>query len=540
MTRSPSETMAERLAAALTEHGVTTAFGVPGGGANLDVVGAMNAAGIRFVLAHGETSACIMASVHGHLTGTPAPAVVTRGPGAASAVNGAAQATLDRHPLTLITDTVPTATAARVPHQRLDQCSMLAPVTKRSAPFGPDTAVETLSSLLAVATESPAGAVHLDYDIQSPAPRRTDEPADDGTRRSVGGIHDLIEAVDAVAKRVAAASHPVVIIGVGALGEADDVRKAVERFGAPTLATYQGAGVLPTENDLSAGLFTNGESERPLVERADLIVTIGLDPVEPRSAPWPYEAPVISLAPHPTDDPYVPIETELVGDLGWLTDAVLRSGHRWPADEGTRFRAQVRRQLTDGRSDGFGPLELVDSLVAATVDALGPDGPTVTVDAGAHFLAIMPFWPIEQPKRLLISNGLATMGYALPAAIGAALARPDEPVLCLVGDGGLGMTLSELETVARLDLPITTVVFNDSGLSLIEIKQGAAHGGRDAVGYRTTDFAALAETMGVAGTIARSADEVSDALTGPWDRPRLIDARIDPSHYRHLIRVTRG
>ncbi|MGB5755916.1 MAG: thiamine pyrophosphate-dependent enzyme, partial [Acidimicrobiales bacterium] len=162
------------------------------------------------------------------------------------------------------------------------------------------------------------------------------------------------------------------------------------------------------------------------------------------------------------------------------------------------------------------------------------------VDAGAHFLAVMPFWPVAEPGRLLISNGLATMGYAVPAAIAAGLANPGQPVLCLVGDGGLGMTAAELETIARLDLPVTVVVFNDSTLSLIRIKQQTAHGGPEIVSYRETDFAAIARGFGLRGTVVHDRAGLARAVVGRWDRPHLIDARIDPSPYPRLLQLTRG
>ena len=165
---------------------------------------------------------------------------------------------------------------------------------------------------------------------------------------------------------------------------------------------------------------------------------------------------------------------------------------------------------------------------------------TTTVDAGAHFLAVMPLWEVDEPKRLLISNGLATMGYAVPAAVGAALARPDEGVLALTGDGGLGMALAELETIARLELPVTIVVFDDAALSLIRIKQGEGHGGPGAVTYRPTDFAAVARAHGLAATTVTTAGELAAALAATRDEPTLIDARIDPSPYPHLLKVTRG
>jgi acetolactate synthase-1/2/3 large subunit len=206
----------------------------------------------------------------------------------------------------------------------------------------------------------------------------------------------------------------------------------------------------------------------------------------------------------------------------------------WPAGAGARHREAVRAALRHG-AGGFGPLDVVDAVVASR-----PPGTTATVDAGAHFLAVMPMWPAATPLSILISNGLATMGYALPAAIGAALARPDRPVVCLVGDGGLGIVLAELETVARLALPITIVVFDDAGLSLIKIKQGDAHGGSPAVDYRPIDFAAAARACGLAAETVDDAASLRRLLTNGWERPRLVAARIAPDHYAHLLAVTRG
>lgn len=567
------------LASALRERGAEMAFGVPGGGPNLDVVGAMADNDIRFVLAHGETSACIMASVYGYLTGTLSAAVVTRGPGAAAAANGAAQATLDRHPLALITDTVPAAVAGRVPHQRIDQRAMLAPVSKASVTLGDDVDRAALDSLLRLATTAPAGTVHIDYDAAAPSdlaavaqqtlaagvatgPDPEMTAADQPFGQLTGRACDLLS----VARR------PVVIVGLGA-NAFDDLKALLETIGAPVLTTYQAIGAIPTEHDLCAGLFTNGASEAALLDRADLIIAIGLDPVEPIPAPWAYKAPVLSMGCHPVSAPYYPTTVELIGPLPQLVAALniddrFATDHDWQPTDGATYRRSTRAELeawiddTQPGADGPGgarhrggdgprgdecgasasdrtgvtPLEVVQ-----TVAAHAPETLTTTVDAGAHFLAIMPMWPVRRPKQLLISNGLATMGYAVPAATAAALARPGTPVLCFVGDGGLGMTVAELETIARLELPVTVVVFNDSALSLIRIKQRSGHGGPAAVSYRRTDFAAMARTMGMTGMAAGDQAELAATMEEiQWDRPNLIDVRVAPDQYAHLITVTRG
>jgi acetolactate synthase-1/2/3 large subunit len=247
---------------------------------------------------------------------------------------------------------------------------------------------------------------------------------------------------------------------------------------------------------------------------------------------------VVRLSSVAQSDDYLPATVDLVGDLAELAGQVLDGTSPWPAGDAAAIRRAARLCLRACEPPGSGRLGPV--AVADIAAAAAPAGTTVTVDAGAHFLAVLPLWPVDAPFDLLISNGLATMGFALPAAIGAALARPARPVLALVGDGGLAMTIAELETVARLDLPITVVVFNDAALSLIAIKQGAGHGGPNAVRFDQIDFAAVAEACGIDGCVVESHRDLEDALVSGWDRPRLVDARVDPSSYPALIGVTRG
>ena len=240
----------------------------------------------------------------------------------------------------------------------------------------------------------------------------------------------------------------------------------------------------------------------------------------------------------------MPLAAEAVGHIPTMVAQLAEvSNHCWVGDAGAVHRERTRAALrtpppadhSASEAAGISPLDLVQTAADNT-----PADATVTVDAGAHFLAIMPLWPAVTPKQLLISNGLATMGYAVPAAVGAALARPDRPVLAMVGDGGLGMTLAELETVARLDLPITILVFNDSALSLIKIKQREGQGGEEVVSYRGTDFATIATGLGLGAIAVSTIDDLATALQGGWDRPRLIDVTVDPSDYSHLMRITRN
>ena len=510
----------------LAEVGSDLMFGVPGGGPNIVMIEKGAEAGIRFVLTHTETAACISAGAYGKLTGSPGVVGVTRGPGVTSAANGMAQATLDRFPVVLLSDAVPAADRARVAHQRLDHKAIMAPLTKWTGTLGFENPAEVAQRAARLAVESPAGSVHLDFDPTAPGDLPPDPPP-------VTPLDP--EALEAAREMIAASSRPVFLVGVEAVPHAEDVRSLVESLGIPALVTYQAKGIIPDTSPGYGGLFTNSLSEQPLVEAADLIVAVELDPVEPLARPWPYTTPVLALNSRPLTDSYYPVTVEVNGPI----DVSLRGlqaafSVAWPPNIGPEHNSRV---LEDLHADcpGFSPFE----LMAAVAEA-GPDDPIVTVDAGAHFLVIMPYRPVRRPLDLLISNGLATMGFALPAAIGAALARPGRSVLCLTGDGGLGMTLAELETVARLNLDITVVVFNDSTLSLIEIKQeGSSSDDVNPFRYRPTDFAAAARAMGVEGHVATEPDDVRQALdAGPG--PKLIDARINPEVYTHVIETARG
>lgn len=526
-----SQELAGEVIGALKTSGTNTMFGLPGGGANLDVIGAAEAEGIRFVLAHSESAAVIMAGVYGELTRHPAAAVVTRGPGAASAVNGVAQCMLDRQPVVLIADTVSTADRARVSHQRLDQTRLFAGVTKWSGVVGHNHAGPTTQEAAGLAVRPPFGPVHLDFDpeasgdlVPAPVPIRTESA-------------DLQRALRSVRE----SKRPVVLAGVGALGAMSEVRALVEGTHIPVLTTYKAKGLVPESGGNAAGLVTGATIEGPIIDAADLVVAIGLDSVELIPAAWPYSAPVVSFAGWPEDSPYFHPQVEVIGDVAELVIELAQNmNDGWPAGFAIECRDEVRRSLAVGGEDAT---FVAPGRVIEAARLVSPPGTLATVDAGAHMLLAMPLWRAEQPGEVLVSSGLATMGFALPAAIAASLARPDQRVICFVGDGGVGMVLAELETLARLSLPVTVVVFNDSSLSLIQIKQRATgQGGRGAVGYGATDFATVGRGFGIPSYRVEEQQQLDDALAHAvdCDGPSLVDVVVDPSCYHQVLMATRG
>jgi acetolactate synthase-1/2/3 large subunit len=498
-------------------------FGVPGGGSNLELIGACEQTGIRFALCRGETAAAIAAGAYGESTGRPGACVVTRGPGLASAVNGVAQALLDRAPMLIVSDMVAGSHARRVSHQRLDQHALMRPVTKWSASVGDDEPGRVVESALRLASEPAPGPVHLSIDPGA-APRSAPR-----TPRS------LSDELKAACRLAAQARSPVVAVGLGARRAAGAVSEACAELGCPILTTYKAKGVIPESSSRAAGLLTGATIEAPLLREADLIVAIGLDPVELIPAPWPYAASILSLAEWHADAEYFTPTVEVVGPLEQSLEALapLR-GQLATAGAGL---ASLQRALDVPGGDGLLPQDVVRAVRTAC-----PAGTIATVDSGAHMFPAMAYWTVDVPGEVLISSGLATMGFALPAAIGAAQAHSGRRVVCLTGDGGLGMALAELETAARYSLPIVIIVLNDSALSLIEIKQREGQGAMNAVRYSGADFAAIARAFGLGSRQVTTLEELRDALDAALAEPGpfLIDVVVDPAGYPAMLHAIRG
>jgi len=532
---SASRRSAAAIVDALSAAGTRLLFGVPGGGPNLDIIGAATDSELRFILAHGETAATIMAATYADLTGAPGAVVVTRGPGLASAVNGIAHAALDRLPVVVIADTVPSGDRDRISHQRLDQAALGRSVGKAAVTVGGPHAARAASHAVQLTIAQPAGpvVVNVDAGVRDLRPQ-------DGQLRTPGPGHDLAP----LAAALRAARRPAILLGPGALHCTEAVRAALAGSGIPVLHTYRARGIMPDSSAEAAGLFTGGTMESPLLSAADLIVGLGVDPVELIPATWDYAARTLLITDIPTESArYFTGGLELVGPLpaGIEVLASCRARHGWPPAAGRMAKARVTGQLC--RAAVAAPGRLAPQDVVTTLRAHTPPGTIAAVDSGAHMLVAMPLWTVDEPHRLLISSGLATMGFALPAAIAAALCTPGEPVIAFTGDGGLGMTLMEMETAVRHRLRVVVVVFNDATLSLIKIKQRpTGQGGADAVCYGPTSFAAAATAMGAAAVSVTDVAELAAALAAALGRqgPTLIDARVDPACYPAVMDLTRG
>ena len=547
-------------------------FGVPGGGPNLDVVGAAATAGLRFVLAHGETAAVIMAATYADLTGTPGAVVVTRGPGLASAVNGIAHAALDRLPVVVIADTVAAADASRVSHQRIDQAALGRSVAKAAITVGRPSG-KVAARIVRMALATPPGPVIANMD-DSCDPRRqrqlkaSEDSALDDSASEDSALDDSASEDSALddsdpptpadaagasflAGALRAARRPVLLLGTGAIPRTAAIRAALAGRGIPALHTYRARGIIPDPAAEAAGLVTGGTMEWPLLAAADLIIGLGVDEAEMIPAPWDYAARTILITESAASTPSTAgsyftgataVRMPLARAAQMLAEVLADGpGHDWPPDAGRAAKTDAAARLTAAAVASPGLLS--PQRVVAAVRACTPPETIATVDAGAHMLVAMPLWEVPEPRRLLVSSGLATMGYALPAAIAAALCAPRVPVVAFTGDGGLGMTLAEIETAVRLSLRVIVIVFNDAALSLIKLKQKpAGQGGDEAVSYHPVSFAAAATAMGAAAAAVTTEQGLATALAAALRRPgpTVIDASVDPAGYLAVMELSRG
>jgi acetolactate synthase-1/2/3 large subunit len=530
-------TVADLIACTLRGADVRALFGVPGGGGNLDLIDAAGRAGLPFVLTSTETAGAIAALAQAEITGQPGACLTTLGPGAASVVNGVACAYLDRAPLVVFTDSHASRGGA-FEHQRIDHAALMAPLTKSSETLRAEDALQVMRRAVLLAADGRPGPVHIDCpgDVAAASTAMHGAVLVGTARHAV-----LPEAYERLDLLLRSARRPLLLVGLGArrAADADAIRALCDRRGVPAMVTYKAKGIVPDDHPWFAGVFTNAAIEQDAIAESDLLIGLGLDPVELIPQPWKHRQPIVYIGPWRVEDGHVPFALQIISGVAagvaTIEDALRRSD--WDPARARELVADQRRRI---EVPGAGLT--AQQVVKLAETRLASAASRVTVDAGAHMLAAAMLWPVRDPNGMPISNGLSTMGFALPAAVGAALLDRDRPVVALTGDGGLLMCAGELLTAVRERLRIVTIVFNDASLSLIEIKQQARRLPAAGVALGAVDWRRLAESVGMAAWTAddeASLDRAIDAALAQ-DGPALIEARIDRSNYGATLRAIRG
>jgi acetolactate synthase I/II/III large subunit len=536
-------TAAQLMVKCLENEGVTVVFGIPGE-ENIRFVQALAASEIRYVLTRHEQAASFMAEMYGRVTGRAAVVSATLGPGAINMQLGVADATTNSTPMVAISAQVGQDRQFKESHQYVDLVSMFAPITRWAAGVPTTRAIpEMFRKAFKVAeTERPA-AVYLavpehidadeaDYDL-TPLPRnvvRADAPAPGQVAR----------ALDILRK----AQRPVMLAGHGAARS--DATAALVRFsealGIPVANTFHGKGVMPDDHPNSIGTlgFMRHDYVNFGFDNADVVIAVGyeLQEFDPVRINPHADKKIIHIHRFPAEvDAHYSVSVGIIGDisdsLNVLTNAL--AGHTYDADPEIPGSGLLAEEFARGQQDSRYPLA-PQRIVADTREALGRND-VVLVDTGATKMWMARLYPTYQRNTCLVSNGLSTMAFALPGALGVKLARPEAKVLAVVGDGAFLMNSQEIETAVRERIPLVVLIWEDGGYGLIEWKMDLELGEHHYVRFGNPDIVAYAESFGAKGYRIKSAEELLPTLKAALDDDgvSLICCPVD---YSENLRLT--
>ncbi|MAH83017.1 MAG: acetolactate synthase [Rhodospirillaceae bacterium TMED8] len=516
---SIAKTAADIIADRLFRAGCRHAFGIPGGEV-LTVMNSLKNAGLLFYLVKHENSGGFMAEGVHHANGAPGVLLATVGPGVVNAVNTVANAWQDQVPLIFLSGCVDAVDTQQFTHQVFDHTKVLEPITKASFRVAEGAVGIAIDKAITIATTGRPGPVHLDIPI-SVANSKSEPFTSPNSAMPAQAAPAPSTKLNAARQALSSAKRPLIIAGVDTLhhNAAAVVCDTAHRFKIPVLTTYKAKGILPEDDHLALG--GHGLSPKsfdiikPLIDASDVILLVGYDPIEMRNDwinPWPSDSvgkTVIDFSAE-INTHYVHQSTySFVGHVGAglkrLTQGISASANIWPDGLPEKIKKTLAQAFpTD---EAWGPAAVIDSVR----DTLPRNG-VVCVDTGAHRILISQQWKSYEPRQILQSTGLCTMGVALPLAMGYKLVKPEIPVVALTGDGGLEMILGELATARDLELAIPIIVFVDQQLALIEIKQRRDQLQNLGVDFGGTDFVAVAQAMGGYGILAETRKMLTSAL----------------------------
>jgi acetolactate synthase-1/2/3 large subunit len=501
-------TVANLIVKCLENEGVRYVFGIPGE-ENIHLIDAINdSSAIRFILVHHEQAASFMAGMYGRVTGKAGVCVATLGPGAINLLLGTADAYTDSAPMVSISAQVGINRAYKETHQYVDLLSMFKPVTKWAAEMKiPSSVPVMVRKAFKVAQTERTGACYLavPQDLEEMLVPIGIKPL------FPSGVYDSAPSPSQVlraTKVLEEAKFPIILAGHGAAR--DNAQDALIRFSEnlqiPVATTFMGKGVFPDGHPNALGTvgFMLHDYVNFGFDRADLLICVGYDMQEfdPVRINPTGDKKIIHISHYPAEvDANYPVTVGIQSDISMALDDLaknMNSKERHLKAENQNIRNLLREELEERgtRNDSF-PLK-PQRIVSDIRQAL-EDSDIVLVDTGALKMWMARLYPTYMPNTCLISNGLSTMAFALPGAIGVKLAYPERKVLAAVGDGGILMLGSELETASREKIPIVVLIWEDQSYGLIKWKMDIELGHHSSVDFRNPDFVKYAESFGAKG-----------------------------------------
>jgi acetolactate synthase-1/2/3 large subunit len=535
--------VADLLVRCLEHEGVTCVFGIPGE-ENIRLTEALVSSSIRYVLVRHEQAASFMAEIYGRLTGRAGVCSSTLGPGAINLLLGTADANTNSTPMVALSAQVGLNRIYKESHQSVDLVAMFTPVTKwADMVLTPGAVPEMVRKAFKLAQTERPGAVFLAVpeDIEGvvvpdslvPLPvnvPRPDEPSPSQIERAAAVLNG--------------ASRPIVLAGHGAArgGAAAALVRFSETLGLPVATTFHGKGVFADDHPhaLGAAGFMSHDYVNFGFDEADVIVSVGyeLQEFDPVRINPGGDKRIIHISRLPAEvDAHYDVEVGVQADLSRTLDALSDATTRRFAlgSSGEKIRRLLAEDLEQGANDDGFPLK-PQRIVGDTRVALGRSD-IVLADTGAVKMWMARLYPTYEPNTCLLSNGLSTMGFALPGALAAALACPDRRVLAAVGDGAFLMNSQEIETAVREKIPLTVLIWQDDAYGLIKWKMNLEIGRDVATDFSNPDFVAYADSFGARGFQVRAASDLLPMLTEALasDAVSIIACPVD---YRENLRLT--
>ena len=514
----------------LINHHVDYVFGIPG--AKIDgVFNELEDQGPELIVTRHEQNAAFMAQAIGRITGEPGVVIATSGPGASNLATGLVTATAEGDPVLAIAGQVKRSDLLKLTHQSMDNAALFQPITKYSAEIqDPETISEVIANAYRMAKSSKKGAsfISIPQDVvDAPVEGNIIKPLSDPKLGSASA-----DDIRYLAERIREAKLPVLLVGMRGSSEKETlaIRQLVEKTALPVVETFQAAGVISRELEAHffgrVGLFRNQPGDM-LLKRSDLVIAIGYDPIEYEARNWNAEkdARIIVIDEAPAEiDPFMQPERELIGDISATLD--LLTGSLEPqqvSEDAKEYLASLQAKLTErdivqskGEAGILHPLEVINTLQSKVTDDM-----TVTVDVGSHYIWMARHFRSYEPRHLLFSNGMQTLGVALPWAISAALVRPNTQIVSVSGDGGFLFSAQDLETAVRKKLNIVHLIWNDGRYNMVEFQEKMKYQRASGVDFGPVDFVKYAEAFGAKGIRATSVEELEKALEEGFIPPTI-------------------
>jgi acetolactate synthase-1/2/3 large subunit len=520
-----SLTGSQILCRALLDQGVDVLFGYPGGAIMPFYHALPEYPGLRHVLVRHEQAAAHAADGYARASGRAGVCVATSGPGATNLVTGLATAHMDNSPVVAITGQVARAMMGRDAFQETDIIGITQPITKHNRLVEDIEELEdAVAEAFYVAQEGRPGPVLIDIpkDVQNQKGEwrgsgAAGQRGSVGLRGSVGqhgsaGRDGIAEAV----RLIAQAQRPLIMAGHGVLlsNAYAELRALAERTGIPVITTLLGISGFPESHPLHLGMpGMHGEVHvNRAIQQADLIIGLGLrfdDRVTGNLAGFARGAKVIHVDLDPSEiGKNVPVEIGLVGDVRAVLCALLDTVAPRDCDPWREEIAGFVRPRQDNFRGGLSPETILDAIDAATSGRC-----SIVSDVGQHQMWVAKLFRYQRPNSHITSGGLGTMGFAVPGAMGVALARPDEPVWAISGDGGFQMNMQEMATMVQEGIPVKMAIFNNGYLGMVRQWQQFFHGKRySATPIWSPDYVRLAEAYGIAGWRVESAEQAASVV----------------------------